>query len=509
MRKSFTRLIITVLFLLALCIPAISAGAQDSTATPSPSNTPAPQNIQPVQDAPTDRPLVVIESYYLDKDTIRPGDSFNLYLSIKNIGSQDAHNLIFTFSGTDFLPQETGGVIAIGTLGAGQSRDLSQRLVASTSLWGYPRGTVGSALSYESPAGTAYSASFTITLDILGWSGVSSTTTPTPTATTFPRPQLVVNSYSVDVDPLQPGSIFTLEMNIRNLGNSDARSVTLVLGGGGSNLDTSGTPQPGGVSGSSGDTSTFAPIGSSNLVFLGDVPSGTEAKSSQKVIVNTSANPGAYTLKISLVYNDIRGTRLVDDQVITLLVYRLPQVEVNFYRDPGMIMAMQPNQLPIQVVNLGRTGFVFGNMTVTGENVDLTNNTMLVGALDAGGYFPLDVMAIPNQAGPLELKVTLNYTDDFNQSRTIIQALSLDVLEAAPVDPGLVPGDPNAVPGSEQPVDVPVVEESLWDKVVRFFRGLFGLDSGVPQQTPVDPGVPVEPGKPLPGGGGGGGGGKG
>lgn len=498
MKKSIIRLLLAAFFVLALFVPAISAGAQDST----PTSTPVPQSVQPVQDAPTDRPLVVIKSYYLDKDSIRPGDSFKLYLSIENIGSQAAHNLIFTFSGTDFLPQETGGVIAIGTLGAGQTRDLTQKLVASTSLWGYPRGTVGAALNYDSPSGTAYSASFTITLDILGWSGVSSTATPTPTATTFPRPQLVVSGYSVDADPLQPGTIFTLEMNIRNLGNSDARSVTLVLGGGGTNLDSNGTPQPGGVSGSSGDTSTFAPIGASNLVFLGDVPSGTEAKSSQKVIVNTSANPGAYTLKLSLVYNDVRGTRLIDDQVITLLVYRLPQVEVNFYRDPGMIMAMQPNQLPIQVVNLGRTGFVFGNMTVTSENADLMNNTMLVGALDAGGYFPLDVMAIPNQAGPLELKVTLNYTDDFNQPRTIIQSLSVDVQEAAPIDPGMQPIDPNATPGSEVPVE-PAVEETLWDKIVRFFRGLFGLDSGVPTETPVDPNMPVDPNspQPLPGGG--------
>jgi len=30
------------------------------------------------------------------------------------------------------------------------------------------------------------------------------------------------------------------------------------------------------------------------------------------------------------------GERIVDDQVITLLVYSLPKVEIGFYRDPGI-----------------------------------------------------------------------------------------------------------------------------------------------------------------------------
>lgn len=502
MKATITRLLIVLLFLLALSLPAAAAGAQAGD-PPTPTETPVPEIIRPAQDI-TDRPLVVIDSYYINQDTIRPGDSFNLYLKVCNKGVEAAHNLIFTFSGTDFLPKETGGVKAISTLGADNCEEISQPMVVNQTLWGQLRGTTSAGLAYESSKQVAYSASFTITLDVLGWSGVSSTQTPTPTATTFfPRPQLVVSGYTVDTDPLQPGSIFTLDVNIHNLGNSDARNVTLVLGGGGSNIDPSGTPQPGGVAGSSGDTTIFAPIGSSNLLFLGDIPSGGEAKSRQKVIVNVSANPGAFTFKLSLVYNDTRGLRLVDDQVITLLVYQLPQVEVNFYRDPGMIFAMQPNQLPIQVVNLGRKGFVFGNMTVTTDNASLMNNTMLVGALEAGGYFPLDVMAVPNQAGPVELKIAINYTDDFNQSRTIIQTLSMEVQEM-PVDPGMTPGEPGMTPGGEFPIEPVPVEETAWDKVVRFFRGLFGLDSALPSQ-PTSPEMPGEmpPGdsKPLPSGG--------
>jgi hypothetical protein len=65
---------------------------------------------------------------------------------------------------------------------------------------------------------------------------------------------------------------------------------------------------------------------------------------------------------------------------------------------------MAPNTIPMQVVNLGRKSIVLGNMTVTAENADLMNNTTLVGTLEPGGYFPLDLMLIPQVPGPLELK---------------------------------------------------------------------------------------------------------
>jgi hypothetical protein len=503
MKAPFTRTLIAILFLIALVLPAAAAGAQsDDPPTETPSSL------------PTDRPLVVIESYYLDQDTIQPGDSFTLYLKIHNEGGETAHNLIYTFSGADFLPQETGGVVALGTLGEGQSYEIKQRLAAGQELWGRLRGTVSVQLSYTDLNGLAYSESFTITLDVLGWSGVSSTATPTPTTTAVARPQLVISSYRTDVDPLQPGTLFTLELDIHNLGSSDASSTTMIIGGGGSNIDGGSTPQPGGVSGASGDTSIFAPIGSSNLIFLGDLAAGASTASSQKLVVNVTANPGAYALKLSFVYTDQRGIRLVDDQVITLLIYQLPQVEVNFYRDPGVIFTMQPNQIPVQVVNLGRKSFVFGNMTITTENAELMNNTILVGTLDAGGYFPLDAMLIPQQPGPLDLKVAINYTDDFNQSRTILQTLTLNVEEGAPpMDPGMNPGGPGIEPGAEgfpgggEVIGGIETEETAWQKVLRFLRGLIGLDS-----APAQPGGPGEflpgempsdenpPARPAPGG---------
>ena len=200
-----------------------------------------------------------------------------------------------------------------------------------------------------------------------------------------------------------------------------------------------------------------------------------------------TTNPGAYSFKISFVYTDEKGTRHIDDQVITLLVYLQPVVEVSFYRDPGPLFAGQPNMLPIQIINLGRKSVILGNMRVSAPNGQLMNNTLFVGTLETGGYFTLDASLVPDIPGPMELVVTVDYTDDFNQPQTISRTIPVEILEAPIFEEP--PVDGNGDPGMGIP---PAIEsETFWQKVLRFVRGLIGLDSGVPQ-----PGIPGE----MPGG---------
>lgn len=426
--------------------------------------------------APDGRPSIVLESYGVTGDVIKPGQEFDLTMKIKNIGREYAEAVTFTFSGADFLPVSGGGMTVLNEVDPGEEVTFKQRFIAASTLTGSSVATLPVALAYSSlSSGTAYTDSLTLTIRLdkasssSGSGGYAATRTPTQVA----RPQLVVSGYKTNVDPLQPGATFELELNVQNLGSADARSVTMVLGGGTTSTDSSGTPVPGGeVSGSSGDLSTFAPLGSSNLVYIGDIPQGTTITSKQKLIVNVTANPGAYSFKISFVYDDAKGNRLVNDQVITLLIYQLPQVEINFYRDAGIFYTGQMGSLPLQVTNLGKKSSVLGNMTVSAENADITNGVSLVGALDPGGYYTLDANIIPYQSGPLELQVSVNYTDDFNQSRTINQTLTINV-EDMPTPEVLPPGEGGMPdPGMQVPQD-----ETLWQKIVRAVKGFFGLDS--------------------------------
>jgi hypothetical protein len=273
-----------------------------------------------------------------------------------------------------------------------------------------------------------------------------------------------------------------LTLNISNVGSTAAKNVTMVMGGGTSSTSSGGTPQPSGVSGGSGEFSNFAPIESSNIQNLGDIKSGDAVTATQKLIVNVSTTPGAYSVKFSFLYKDKGNSDFEDDQVITLLVYRLPILDVNFYRTYDPFTVGVPGVLPIQIINLSRSGIVLGTMKVTAPSGTLTNDTMLVGSLDAGGYFPLDVNFTPDKPGPTEITITIHFTDDFNQAREITKTLSVDVADAPAME--LTPGADT--PGGKGGMDL-TQPESFWTKVVRFVKGLFGLDSGTPQQTvPAD-----------------------
>jgi len=453
---------------------------------------------------PVTRPILVVKSYQPDVDGgVTGGSDVELEVVLHNTGSEMAFNVVVTFTPGDFVPRVTGGVVALEEMDPGEKHRIRQPFSVSWGVVGKSFANVVMNVSYSDIYGKGYAETFNINVPVAYRSGAYATATPTPTATPLPviRPQMVINGYYTDLESLQPGSRFNLSLDFTNVGNATAKRLTMILGGGSSSSGgAEGTPEPGGVSGGSGDLATFAPVAASNVQFIGDLPAGDSGSAVVPLIVNASANPGAYPLKISFTYSVDGGGTFTDDQVVTLLVYSPPLVEVNFYRDPGPLFAGQPNQLPLQVVNLGRKAAVLGNMTVQAQGAQLTNNTTLVGALDTGGYFTLDTNVIPDQPGALPLIVSLDYRDDFNQSQVITKTITVEVMESPAIEPSPGGEIPDGVPGESAPpaVSEPATE-TLWQKVGRFLRGLIGLDSGQPTPAPEEFPPEIPPGEFPPG----------
>lgn len=472
---------------LTVSAPAPTAGPTD---TPAPTNTPAPTAFV--------RPLVVVNSYGASSAVITPGQDLDFEITLANSGQSRATNVVATFVAGEFVPRVTGGVRAVGLLEPGQTARFWQPLAASRDLSGKNIGTLEVKVDYTDVNGTTYSESFALTFPVAPPAGAGATATPTPTATATPttgprlRPQLLITDYQSDVEKLEPGTAFTLQLNIENQGNADARRVTMILGGGSNGSSPpEGTPEAGGgLSGAGGEFTNFAPVGSSNVQFLGDLTAGDSQRARQALIVNASTKPGAYPVKVSFVYNDGQGSSFVDDQVITLLVFSQPSVEINFYMPPPPFVAGQPGQLPLQLVNTGKSAAVFGNFRVTAADAPVENNSVFVGALEPGGFFPLDAQIIPEQPGSLDLLAAVNYTDDFNQPQVLTRTLTIEVMEGMGFEEPIEP-----FPGEAGPPLEPVAE-TLAQRIWRFIRGFIGLDSGIPQPQPEFP-IPGE-GEPFP-----------
>ena len=502
-KRSWLGLVIVFVMLVASMLPftaSVVAAAQVPTVTGTPpTNTPIPTNTSPPTETPTQsnqpgsfvRPQIAVKSYRTNPETVQYGQDFKLFVRLKNEGQVKASNVQATFTPGDFLPLKNGGVIVVGELGADNAVDIEQSLTASTYLYG--NSSVDMTVSYYDENGASYSEKFTINI-LAGGGSFVNVATSTPTGVN--RSQLVISGYQTNVVVLEPGVQFTLQMIVQNVGSVMAKGVTMIVGGGSASSSSGGeTPAPGGVSGGGGEFSNFAPVGSSNVQSLGDIDKGASISATQQLIANVSINPGAYPVKVTFSYFDNKNNLINDEQVITLLVYNLPNVDVSFYQPVISLMAGQPNPLPLQLTNLGKRSVVLGTMKVETDNGFIENSETLVGALDTGGYFTFDSLVIPDAPGTLTISITIDYTDDFNQARTVEKTLSLEV-EEAPVDVIPDPSQGGGVEGGG--FESSPVEESFMRKAWRFVLGLLGLDSAAPSDT--QPVIPEEVPLPVPNG---------
>ena len=447
-------------------LPCITINDPVATSTPAP--------------VPFSRPQLVVSSSRTNGD-VSTNSEFKLNLDLKNAGGSTAYSAQAVFTSTDLAPLNNGGVAALGTLAPGDEAGVSQRFIVTGQLSGQLIVMLDVTVTYYDDQGTSYSDKFTLTIGTTN-SGNSGIVYPTATPTGVKSSQLVIPSYAVSLDPLQPGEQFTLTMTVQNTGNAKANRITMIVGGGSGGGGSFGTPQPGGVSGGSGEFTNFAPVGASNVQSLGDLASGAMIQAAQNLIVNVSTSPGAYPMRITFSYLNDKNETINDEQVITLLVYSLPNVEVNFYRPPDPFMVGQPGMLPLQVVNVGKRSSVLGNMEITTEAGMIENGTSLIGSLDAGGYFTLDSTFIPEQPGTQLLDITIEYTDDFNQPRTLTRKLEVEVMDGMTEEPIF---DPSIEGGGEFPI---MQEETLPQKAWRFVLGLLGLDSAPPpSEEPILP----------------------
>jgi len=445
------------------------------TATPSPTVAPTlPVVITPTQKPVTDRPILVITNYKVNPETPKVGTDFKIRVTLHNNGKAQAYNVILTFDAGTFLPLRTGGVLAMSDLAPGKEDSRKQPFTVSSAAEDGAN-LLRVTVSYTDEMGNSYSESYMLTVNVKGaWSGGYVSPTATPTPVPGDKPLLVITSYETDINPLRPGDQFTLKVNIANTGSQEARRISMAFGG--ATVSSSGSSDDENnasnttVSMSGGDFSRFAPIGASNVQTLGDLPAGGTLQASQPLIVGITTAAGAYSLKISFVYTDKDGRTRVDDQVVTLMVYNPPELDISFYQPVENLTVNEPAQIPLQVVNLGKQGVVLGHITVSSASGQWEKNTAIIGSIAAGDFYSLDATFTPAEPGPQDIRVTVEYTDDFNHPQVITKTLQVEVQEPAPMEDFSM--DEFAPPAEAQPT-------TLWDKIVQFFKGLFGLGSGV------------------------------
>ncbi len=425
-----------------------------------------------------ERPLINMTSSTYDPSKAYVGGKFVLTTIFKNSGQKTAYNIVLTFTSNDLQSQGNGGVQVIPTLDPDQDATMVQTFLIKSSMSTYQT-SVGVALEYKDADGKSYTQTFSSAVSVY-WLTLNTSTptiTPSPTATPYIRPQVVVTSYLTDVEALRPGATFNLVLRLENLGVFAARNVSVTIG-----------------SSSSGGTTTtstnFLPVGSSNVRVIGNLDPKQVMELKQTFVVNSSTSPGVYPVTLDFTYRDPNNTAYSEQQIISLLVYLIPSIDVSFYTEVAAQSVGKKSSLPLQIVNLGSSSVLLGQVDVSAENATLANNSLFVGTLDAGSNFTMDVDFTPLKAGDLPIKIKVSYMDNFKNPQSITKSLTVNASGTAAGTPGATGGtqgtpQPGSTPGAGTSGQTAAATGETWLQVVlRVVRGLIGFDSA-PEFNPA------------------------
>lgn len=408
-------------------IPPTDTPDVTSTPTPTPSITPTIPPTATVSEYL--RPIIVVQEYALAENQIKPGERGSLTLKIKNSGQTTARNIIIIFEAGELVPLETGGIRALSQLAPGEVATTSQPLMASSSLSGMDNAAMTIHVTYVDDRAINFTESFSLNFSVHRPVYDYQAPSPTPTLERETHPQLMIAAYRFNKSPLEAGMIFDLELDVINMGHKPAKDITLILGGGGADYSEAGI-SPSGITGAEADFSGFSPYNTANLRHVGDILPKDTLTLICPMIVNTDTKPGVHIFKISLAYFGEDGTsKYLDNQVITILIHRIPRIEISFYRDTGLLQVGNPGLLPVQVLNIDNQNLLVSSLEVSASESIITPISVQVGVIETGGYFTQDFNILPGQPGPVEIMLKVNYIDEFNQDQFIEKVMALNIEE--------------------------------------------------------------------------------
>lgn len=399
---------------------------------------------------------VVMSSYEVEPNPVEPGKLVMVIANLTNTGNKTALQVLLRVSGTEniLLAGAQGDSFPIGDLEPGETIALELPLVVKPDAKAGPQAQAFT-ISYLQE-GEAQQTTGSMTIEV---------------ATIItPLPMMLLESYDVGKDILEPGEQFTLNMNLQNVGNGDATEVVVVFGtvesSGGS---TSGTPTGGETT--TTPSTTFAPVGSGGTQYIGTIDAGSDATTiSQEFIVNGTTTSGVYSLPVTVRYKKPDGSAGQDNLRAIVVVVAPPRLNITEQSPiPEMVNVGEPFPVGLMVQNLGTNTVNFTNVTFEAENADSMDvSEIFIGPVKRDEDTSFGTTFIPAAEGKVTVTITINYLNDLNQETSIVQTYETEAV--------MPPPPPDDLGFPMEPTPEPEVEEedaSLGDVIL----GFLGLGS--------------------------------
>lgn len=238
-------------------------------------------------------------------------------------------------------------------------------------------------------------------------------------------PRILLENYYLGGDYVQAGQTFPLTLFFRNTSESSTvRNIKVSLS-------------------SEGDV--FAPVGSSGSFYFKEIAPNETVEHTINLHPQVTAEHKVYTLTARLDYQDEDGSKLEEQETISLPVVKEIKLVTSDVIVPTEAFPGSPTGISLDLYNTGRSP-VRNLMITTEGDFEVQNGTVFIGNLEAGHDDYYDATLIPQQEGELSGKIILSYEDELGNPYQIEKSFTLNVM-AAPPPPSFGPDMPIEEPG--------------------------------------------------------------
>ncbi len=398
---------------------------------------------------------VVMSGYSVEPNPVEPGKPVTMTVNVTNSGNKKALQVLLRVSGSDniLLAGSKGDSFPIGDLDAGASIELELPLIVRPDAKSGPQSQPFTITYLQD--GEAQQAAGSMTVQVR------------PVVATVPL--MLLESYDYGKDILEPGEQFTLNLDLKNVGNGDATELMVVFGTVESSGDSGGgTPTGGGTT--TTPSTTFAPVGSGGTQYIGTLEADGASKAiAQDFIVNGTTTSGVYSLPVTVRYNKPDGTTGQDNLRAIVVVVAPPRLNITLQSPvPEQANVGEPLPIGLTIKNLGKNVVNFTNVIFEAENADVMDVTELfVGPVKADEETTFGSAFAPSSEGHVKITVNIYYLNDLNQEVSIVQTYETEAVMPPPPpdDNGGFPIEPTPEPESEE-------EDASLGDVILGFLGL-------------------------------------
>lgn len=414
------------------------------------------------QDLPTPipgQPRLVGQSFQIQPQTVRPGETLAVTFTVTNVGNRVAQDALVSLDTSGkFLPGSSQSAVPLPNLGVDMSFVVAMNVVVAADAPGGPN-LMTIKFTYTDFEGKDYESTSTTSVQVLS-AALSS--------------QVTVTGYSITPDPVEPGRLATLHIEVTNSGTAPAIQALLRVNGGENAVllaGPAGDSFPLGDIGAGETKSLEVTLIASALAKSGPQPQGVtityqqagEAKEAVGSLTLTVAQADLQEALILLetyvldkealapgdLFNMTLSLKNVGNKDAKDLLVTFGTVTETDGDNGGSTTTPSTTFAP-----LGTGGTIYvGNLPVASASVDLTQQFIVDGSVKSGVY---------------GLPVTLRYTDGVGEVKT--RSLSASVVVIIPPQlrfTDLAPISTEVIANQPVPVSLTVINDGKNDVNLR------------------------------------------